>query len=188
MLTPLAFPRGSTTAERAILLLAQRPWRGTALSRSFLTPKSRMEPPVAQFGAMGVSPTAPVRLDRAPTPEEVLEFGEPTNGVRIHWHAWRLRTHPALCLSAGYLRASAGACWRPSPVATAAVRVLLHSFAPTPLAVSRWRHESCLLFRRLSLCTPPCACLRSVLCLHAVSALFDGCAVCAVAGSVLPRI
>jgi hypothetical protein len=40
-----------------------------------------MEPPVAQFGAMGVSPTAPVRLDRAPTPEEVLEFGEPTNGA-----------------------------------------------------------------------------------------------------------
>ena len=112
-----------------------------------------MEPPVAQFGAMGVSPTAPVRLDRAPTPEETLEFGEPTNGVRIHWRAWRLRTHPALCSSAGYLRASAGACWRPSPVATAAVRVLLHSFAPTPLAVSRWRHESCLLFRRLPLCT-----------------------------------
>ena len=147
-----------------------------------------MEPPVAQFGAMGVSATAPVRLDRAPTPEETLEFGEPTNGVRIHWRAWRLRTHPALCSSAGYLRASAGACWRPSPVATAAVRVLLHSFAPTPLAVSRWRHESCLLFRRLPLCTPPCACLRSVFCLHAVSALFDGCAVCAVAGSVLPRI
>ena len=34
-----------------------------------------------QFGQMGVSPTAPVRLDRAPTPEEVLEFGEPTNGA-----------------------------------------------------------------------------------------------------------
>ena len=187
ILTPLASPR-CRRPLKILPSLAQRPWRGTALSRSFLTPKSRMEPPVAQFGAMGVSPTAPVRLDRAPTPEEVLEFGEPTNGVRIHWRAWRLRTHPALCLSAGYLRASAGACWRPSPVATAAVRVLLHSFAPTPLAVSRWRHESCLLFRRLSLCTPPCACLRSVLCLHAVSALFDGCAVCAVAGSVLPRI
>jgi len=39
-----------------------------------------MEPPVQQFAGMGVSPTAPVRLDRAPTPEEVLEFGEPTNG------------------------------------------------------------------------------------------------------------
>ena len=40
-----------------------------------------VEPPVQQFGQMGVSPTAPVRLDRAPTPEEVLEFGEPTNGA-----------------------------------------------------------------------------------------------------------
>ena len=34
-----------------------------------------------QFSQMQVSPTAPVRLDRAPTPEEVLEFGEPTNGA-----------------------------------------------------------------------------------------------------------
>lgn len=149
--------------------------------------ESRMEPPVAQFGAMGVSPTAPVRLDRAPTPEEVLEFGEPTNGVRIHWRAWRLRTHPALCSSAGYLRASAGqlatvACCdrRCQGVATFLRSHSIGRIALETRVVSALSPAAAVL--------AACACLRSVLCLHAVSALFDGCAVCAVAGSVLPRI